>query len=118
MLFRSASYTEILDDVPGDADAQAGLALVNLLERTEGLDTHTDLPAGDVSDVPAQLASADAEAARGDWAASFSRLIATVAANSGEAREQAKSRLLELFLIAGEDPAVPAARSALANALF
>ncbi|MGI9197728.1 MAG: tetratricopeptide repeat protein, partial [Candidatus Nanopelagicales bacterium] len=37
---------------------------------------------------------------------------------SGEEREHARQRLLELFAMAGDDPAVPPARLALSNALF
>ncbi|MDP2014727.1 MAG: tetratricopeptide repeat protein, partial [Actinomycetota bacterium] len=42
----------------------------------------------------------------------------TVKATSGEERNRARARLLELFVIADDDPAVAPARTALASALF
>lgn len=112
-------YRRLLDEAPSDPDAQAGLALVTLYRRAMDADPATVLAAATSSaDVPAQLAAADVEALSGAWSAAFNRLIAVVQATTGDDRERARTRLLELFIVAGDDPAVPRARLALANALF
>jgi putative thioredoxin len=51
-------------------------------------------------------------------AAAFALLVDVVRDTAGDERESARQRLLDLFLVAGDDPAVPPARLALANALF
>lgn len=112
------AYKRILDETPSDSEAAAGLAMVDLYQRTEGLDSTTVLAAAGSGDVEAQLQAADVEAMGGQWAASFDRLIALVRATSGDEREQVRARLLDLFVLAGDDPAVAPARIALANALF
>lgn len=108
-------YRTVLDADPTDADAIAGVAMVGLYRRAE-----TE-PAGDPDgpgDVPGQLAAADAQALAGEWQAAFDRLITTIRVTSGDDRDQVRERLLELFAVAGDDPSVPAARTALASALF
>jgi putative thioredoxin len=112
------AYKKILDEMPSDSDAAAGLAMVDLYQRTDGLDADSILANSDVGDVTAQLQAADIEALAGQWATSFDRLTALVRATSGEERERVRSRLLDLFTLAGDDPAVAPARIALANALF
>lgn len=112
------AYKRILDETPSDSEAAAGLAMVDLYQRTEGLDVDTILAVSDATDVTAQLQAADVEALAGQWAASFDRLTALVRATSGDEREQVRNRLLDLFTLAGDDPAVAPARIALANALF
>lgn len=112
------AYKRILDETPSDSEAAAGLAMVDLYQRTDGLDVDTILAVSDATDVTAQLQAADVEALAGQWAASFDRLTALVRATSGDEREQVRNRLLDLFTLAGDDPAVAPARIALANALF
>ncbi|MDO8732473.1 MAG: tetratricopeptide repeat protein [Actinomycetota bacterium] len=109
------AYREVLLQTPNDAEALAGLAMVGLYGRTESATLIEDAAQ---SDVDAQLALADAEALNSDWAAAFARLIATVKATTGEERNRTRTRLLELFVIADDDPAVAPARTALASALF
>lgn len=111
------AYQQVIDASPGDADARAGLAMVGLYRRTDGR-TAPDLGPGDPADAAMQADCADFEAMAGNWAGAFARLIACVRVTSGADRELARGRLLELFLVAGEDPAVPPARTALASALF
>jgi putative thioredoxin len=111
------AYQQILDASPADPDARAGLAMVGLYRRTDGR-TEPDLGPGDPADVQAQVDRADFEGLQGNWAGAFARLIACVRATSGPDRDLARARLLELFLVAGDDPAVPPARTALASALF
>jgi putative thioredoxin len=114
-----SAYQRILDESPADADAVVGLAMVDLYERSEALDPTAALAsAGHPSDVAAQLAAADAEALTGQWGACFTRLIATIKVTSGDDREAVRARLLEMFALAGDDPAVAPARTALASALF
>lgn len=114
------AYKQILDESPSDFDATAGLAMVDLYERTEAFDHDIAVSQANASalDLEGQLQAADVEALRGEWAASFDRLIALVRATAGNEREQVRGRLLDLFTLAGDDPAVAPARIALANALF
>ena len=100
------AYETVLAQQPADADAIAGLALVGLYARAEA--------AGD--DDP--LRAADDAALAGDWPTAFDLAIARVRAVAGDEREQARQRVLEYFAVAGDDPAVVKARSALASALF
>ena len=108
-------YRAVLDADPTDADAVAGVAMVGLYRRASAAPSD---PPTDLSDVPGQLAAADAEALAGQWQLAFERLIASIRATSGDDRDRVRGRLLDLFAVAGDDPAVPAARTALASALF
>jgi len=109
------AYRTVLAATPNDSDAQAGLAVVGLYGRTESAILNPDAQA---SDIDAQLDLADAEALDGNWPAAFSRLVAVVRITTGEDRSRVRTRLLELFMIAGDDPAVIPARAALSSALF
>jgi putative thioredoxin len=111
------AYQQVLDVTPADPDARAGLAMVGLYRRTDGRPA-PDLGPGDPTDVQAQMECADYEGLAGNWAGAFARLLACVRATSGADRDLARERLLELFLVAGDDPAVPSARTGLASALF
>ncbi len=114
-----AAYQVILNESPADADASAGLAMVDLYERTEGIDPAAVLAAAaDTTNVQAQMSAADVEALQGSWSEAFTRLIDVVRITSGDERESVRNRLIELFTLAGDDPAVPKARTALASALF
>ena len=100
------AYRAVLSATPGDADAQAGVAPCEMqlrLERGEEVGA---------------LREADLAAASGDWATAFAALIAEVKATSGDDRDRARERLVQLFAMAGDDPAVAPARVALASALF
>jgi putative thioredoxin len=93
--------------------------MVDLYERTEGIDPASVLAAvSDSNDVQAHLAAADVEALQGAWSEAFARLIDAIRMTSGDERELVRNRLVELFTLAGDDPAVPKARTALASALF
>jgi putative thioredoxin len=114
-----AAYRKILDESPADSDAAAGLATVDLYERTEGLDPVAALQsASSGEDIDAQLMAADVEALQGNWSACFTRLIDAVRQSAGDDRERARTRIVELFSVAGDDPAVASARTALASTLF
>ncbi len=114
------AYKRILDEAPADSEAAAGLAVVDLYERTEGFDHDVALAEAEATtgDVAAQLRAADVEALRGQWSACFDRLIGLVRITVGDERDQVRNRLIDLFTVAGEDPAVSPARLSLANALF
>jgi len=114
-------YEQLLRDNPGDDDAKAGLAQVRLLQRSESLDPNAALAAAqaDPANVEAVSAAADVLLLSGESAAAFALLVNTVKLTSGDERNTARERLLELFEIVGpDDPAVAPARVALANALF
>jgi putative thioredoxin len=105
-----AAYQSVLAASPADPDAAAGLAMVGLYSRTDGADE----PPADATG----LLAADFAALRNDWPAAFALGIDVVRVTSGEEREAARARVLEYFLLAGDDPAVPKARTSLASALF
>ena len=100
------AYTTVLQSSPSDADAQAGAALCDMQVRLES---------GGES---GPLRDADVAAAAGDYEVAFRALVALVSSSTGDERDQARERLIALFALAGDDPAVPPARLALANALF
>lgn len=116
------SFRQALRENPRDEVARAGLAQVELLERTSGVDQAAVLAAAaqaGPADLAAQLAAADVEALAGDFAQAFARLVTVVRLTAGEDRETARTRLLDLFEVAGpEEQAVPKARRDLAAALF
>ena len=113
-------YRAILDAEPANDQARAGLVLVGVFRRTDGEDEAAlrATAAQDAADVALQCATADFDVLGGDWESAFGRLLTCIRANSGADRDRAKERLLELFLIAGNDPAVVKARASLASALF
>ena len=111
----AAAYQTVLTATPNDVDAQAGLAMVGLYGRTE---TAVLNASASVDDVDAQMDLADADVLDGNWGAAFDRLIAGIKVTAGDDRARLRARLLELFLIAGDEPAVIPARTALASALF
>ncbi len=117
----AAAYTGVLERIPGDALAKAGLGQVELLRRTSGLDPHGVRREADArpEDVQAQCQAADLELLGGQLAEAFGRLVETVRRTSGDDRATARTHLLALFdAVGGDDPRVVAARTALANALF
>ncbi len=107
---------------PGDPEAKAMLAQVELLRRLEGLDPAAALAAArDAApgDVETQLRAADVEVSAGQPGAAYARLLAAVRATTGDDRETVRARLVELFLLAEpDDPAVLKARRDLAIALY
>jgi putative thioredoxin len=115
------AYKKILAEAPADMAAEAGLAQVGLLRRTQGVDAAAVLAAADKApdDVAAQLLAADVEVLSGQADAAYSRLVDLIRGISGDEREAVRKHLLSLFTVAGpDDPAVASARRALASALF
>lgn len=101
--------------------AEAALAQVALARRTDGVDATAAIAAADADpgDLAKARAAADVEVSRGDAEAAFERLLAVVRTSAGEQKTAARDALVELFGLVGDaDPAVIAARTKLANALF
>lgn len=115
------AYKNVLSDDPANTEAKLGLAQAELLARVQDLDPQKvrQEAAGDPADVQAQIAAADLDLVGGHVEDAFGRLVETVRRTTGEERDAARVRLLELFEVVGpEDPRVTAARSALARVLF
>ncbi|HQR79905.1 MAG TPA: tetratricopeptide repeat protein [Actinomycetota bacterium] len=101
--------------------AQAALAQVALVRRTLGVDADEAVAAADADplDLAKARVAADVEVAQGQAQAAFDRILVIVRATAGQDRVAARDALVELFALVGDaDPAVIAARSKLANALF
>jgi putative thioredoxin len=115
------AYKKILSDRPADEAAQAGLAQVVLLRRVAGVDAAQALADAQErpDDVAAQGLAADIEVLSGRAEQGYARLVELVRRTSGDDRDAARTYLVSLFAVAPpDDPAVAAARRALANALF
>ncbi|GII20771.1 tetratricopeptide repeat protein [Planosporangium mesophilum] len=115
------AYRKILAESPADQAAEAGLAQVELLRRVGGVDPQAAIAeaAANPDDVEAQLRAADVEILSGQADRAYNRLVDLVRRTYGDDRERVRKHLLSLFSMAGpDDPAVAAARRALANALF
>jgi putative thioredoxin len=114
------SLYEQLKEVDAE-QAQAAIAQVSLVRRTEGVDPVSALAEADADpmDLAKAKRAADLEVASGAPESAFERLLAVVRASSGEEKAAAKDAVLDLFALVGDgDPAVVAARTKLANALF
>ena len=115
------AYQRLLNRKPSDPYAKIGLAQVELLIRTDGIDMAAVLAAAaaDPTNIELALQSADIAVLNGDIEQAFEHLIFLVSKNQGDTRKVIKERLLELFgLIDAQDPRLIKARAALANVLF
>tara|TARA_B100000378_G_C18021082_1_gene404184 strand:+ start:200 stop:1129 length:930 start_codon:yes stop_codon:yes gene_type:complete len=115
------AYEAAITENPGDADAKAGLAQVQLLLRVQGADLQqaraaaADAP----TDVDAQLLVADLDVAGGHVDDAFARLLELFSKLAGDDRAPVRARLVELFQVVGDaDPRVIRARARLASLLF
>jgi putative thioredoxin len=116
-----AAYKRLLQENPGDDGARTGLARVQLVARSRDVDVDAarQAAAADPSDVDAQIRVADVDLLGGHVEDAFDRLVGTVARVSGDDRDRARTHLVELFDIVGnDDPRVRTFRTRLANALF
>ena len=116
-----AAYRKILAESPADGAAEAGLAQVALVRRVQDVDPANVLAraAAAPDDVAAQGLAADVEILSGEAERAYARLVELVRRTSGAERDAARTHLISLFTVAGpDDPAVAAARRALASALF
>lgn len=116
-----SAYERALAENPRDADAQAGLGQVKLLDRVQGVDLGEARAAAAAApqDVDAQLRVADLDVAGGHVDDAFDRLLDLFAAVDGDDRTAVRDRLLELFGLVGDaDPRVITARRRLTSLMF
>ena len=111
-------YEKALLENPSDVLAEAGLAQVKLLIRLEGRDLEALIASDDSTD-DAVLLKADALIATGMADAGFKLLLGLFEKVAKDAREPIRLRLVEMFLVVGNDqPEVIEARKALSLLLF
>lgn len=116
-----AEYQKLVDANPADAEAAGGLAMAQVLQRTQTADLAAarQAAAEQPDDVEAQTLVADLDMAGGHVEDAFGRLIDLVRRTSGDDRDKARTHLLGLFAAVGnDDPRVLKGRQSLANALF
>ena len=114
-------YLKLVTANPADTEAAAGLAMAQVLQRTQGVDLQEAraAAAANPDDVEAQTLVADLDLLGGHVEDSFNRLIDLVRRTSGAERNQARERLIGLFgAVGNDDPRVLKARQNLASALF
>ncbi|MEO7350402.1 MAG: tetratricopeptide repeat protein [Marmoricola sp.] len=114
-------YQKLVDANPADAEAAAGLAMANLLKRTEGVDLNEARAAAaeNPDDVEAQTLVADLDLLGGHVEDAFDRLVALVRRTTEKDRDAARTHLIGLFgAVGNDDPRVTRARRDLASALF
>ncbi|MGO2664582.1 tetratricopeptide repeat protein, partial [Mycetocola reblochoni] len=117
----ATAYRTAIAQQPGDADAVAGLAQVELLSRVQGrtADDIRSAAAAAPSDVDAQLAVADLDLSGGHVEDAFDRLLTLFADADPDGRTAIRERLLDYFQVVGTtDPRVASARARLTNLLF
>lgn len=104
----------------GEADGPAIVAYVALRERAASADVAAARAAvaADVNALDALMLLADVEFLVTGGANAFSLLIDAVKRTFGDDRDRLRLRLLDYFLIAGENPDVATARRQLAAALY
>ncbi len=119
-----SAFQQAIEENPADSYAKAGLAQASLLQRVTAVPPAVQAgirqtAAAEPGNVEAQLAAADLDAYGGHVDDAFGRLIELIRRTAGEERAAVRTRLLELFELAGpDDPRVAKARTALASALF
>lgn len=116
-----AEYQKLVDANPADAEAAAGLAMAQVLQRTEGVDLQAARQAAAAApdDVDAQVMVADLDLLGGHVDDAFGRLVELVRRTSDGDRDRARTHLIGLFGAVGNaDPRVQRARRDLASALF
>jgi len=117
----AAAYRRALKENPADSDAELGLAQVELMQRTTGVDLQEARAAAadNPSDIAAQTLVADLDVLGGHVEDAFLRLVDLVRNTTGDDREQVRTHLLSLFSVVGQhDERVRKARGSLMSALF
>jgi putative thioredoxin len=115
------AFRQLVAAQPDNEEARIGLARVELMQRTVKADPAAALAAADAApdDVAAQSLAADVEIAQGLVDQAVARMVDTVRRTDGADRDAARTHLIGLFTLLGEDdPRVAKGRTALANALF
>jgi len=113
-----AAYQQILNEIPSDPIAAAGVAQSVLLLRLEGVDVDKVLnnPPQNFDEL---LMASDALLAIGDYADAFEALLVNFADASQDDKNVMRERLLQYFEIVGKTtPDVVAARNRLTSMLF
>ena len=114
-------YRSALNHEPGNDEAKAGVARLELAERATGADAselETRLNA-DPADVDAAAGLADLRFAAGDVAGATSLLVDVIRRTTGDDRDRARAHLVSLLdTLAPDDPRAMDARRELAAALF
>jgi putative thioredoxin len=116
-----AEYQKLVDANPADAEAAAGLAMAQVLQRTQGVDLQQarEAAAANPDDVDAQTMVADLDMLGGHVDDAFNRLVDLVRRSAGDDRNKAREHLLGLFgAVGNDDPRVLRGRQNLASALF
>lgn len=116
-----AEYQKLVDANPADSEAAAGLAMAQVLQRTDGVDLQAARAAAAAApdDVAAQTLVADLDLLGGHVDDAFDRLINLVARTSDANRDTARTHLIGLFgAVGNDDPRVQRARRDLTSALF
>lgn len=116
-----AEYQKLVDANPADTEAAAGLAMAQVLQRTDGVDlvAAREAAAAHPDDVAAQTMVADLDLLGGHVDDAFHRLVELVRRTVDAERDQARNHLIGLFGAVGNaDPRVQRARRNLASALF
>jgi putative thioredoxin len=115
------AFRQLVAAQPDNPEARIGLARVELMQRTSTADPAVAMAAADAApdDVAAQALAADFEIAQGLVDQAVTRLVDTVRRTAGAERDAARTHLIALFdLLGDDDPRVAKGRTALANALF
>lgn len=113
-----AAYRGIAETDPGNTEAASMVRHLEFITRAQGHDPSIVDDAAP-HDLDAQLAAADVLLLSQQPEAAFERILAVVRSTSGDDRDRARTRLLELFeLFEPSDPIVVAARRKLTLALY
>jgi len=116
-----AEYQKLVDSNPADSEAAAGLAMAELLQRTDGVDLNQARAAAaeNPDDVDAQTLVADLDLLGGHVEDAFDRLVDVVRRTTEADRDTARTHLIAMFgAVGNDDPRVQRARRDLASALF
>jgi putative thioredoxin len=114
-------YLKLVVANPADSEAAAGLAMAQVLQRTQGVELQQarEAAAASPDDVDAQTLVADLDMLGGHVEDAFNRLIEVVRRTSGAERNKAREHLIGLFgAVGNDDPRVLKGRQNLASALF
>lgn len=115
------AYDHAIAQEPGNRDLPIARAQIHMLQRMDGQDPRALLLAAErpEASVEDMLAGADAALALGDIAGTLERALQAVRVSSGEDREAARLRILELFNVIGPTaPEVAQARRTLGTLLY
>src|SRR4029453_1407098 len=114
-------YLKLAVANPADSEAAAGLAMAQVLQRTQGVELQParEAAAANPDDVDAQTLVADLDLLGGHAEDALNRLVEVVRRTSGAERNKAREHLIELFgAVGNDDPRVLKGRQNLASALF